>query len=62
MGGGLKLIQTRHLQESPGGTKVFFYLRKPDVPITEEFTSFMTESYNQVAASLRKLLERDVRE
>jgi hypothetical protein len=57
--GAIKLVQTRRLRESSEGTKVKFYLRKPDVPVTEEFTNFIIDSFNQVGASLIKLLEKD---
>jgi len=59
VGGGIKLVQTRRFHESPTGTKIIFHLRKPDIPVTEELTRFVLEAYNQAAAGLIKLLEKD---
>jgi hypothetical protein len=59
IGGGVKLVQTRRLRESPTGTKIIIHVRKPEGLVTEEFTKFVIESYNQVGASLLKLLETD---
>jgi hypothetical protein len=56
---GLKLVQTRWVRESSGGTKLIFHLRKPGVPITEELTKFIVEAYNQAAAGMIKQLEMD---
>lgn len=60
MSGGLKLVQTRRLAETPAGTRIFIHLRKPDIPVNEELTIFVVEAYNQVAAGLIKLLEKDL--
>ena len=60
IGGEIKLVQTRRLHESPTGTKILFHLRKPDMPVTEEFTQSLVEAYNHVAAGLMKQLEKDV--
>ena len=57
--GGIKIVQTRRLRESPTGTIILFYLRKPDVPITVEFTNFVIEAYNQAANGLMKTLKMD---
>jgi hypothetical protein len=56
---GIKLVQTRWLRESPGGTKIIFHVRKPDIPVTEELTKAVIAAYNQAAAGLVKQLEND---
>jgi len=50
--GGLILVQTRRLVETPAGTRIEFYLRKPDIPVTEEITKLVVDAYNQAAAGL----------
>jgi hypothetical protein len=57
---GIKLVQTRRVHESPTGTKILFYLRKPDTPVSEELTKVVVEAYNQAAAGLIKQLEMDL--
>jgi hypothetical protein len=56
---GIKLVQTRWVRESNGGTKIIFHVRKPDIPITEELTQFVVSAYNQAASGLVKQLELD---
>ena len=60
MDAGIKLVQTRRLRETPAGTKIIIHLRKPDIPITDEFTKFIAGVYNQVAAGMIQLLESDM--
>lgn len=57
---GIKLVQTRWVLESPTGTKLIFYVRKPDHPVTEELRNLVVEAYNQAAAGLVKQLETDI--
>jgi len=57
---GIKLVQTRRLYESPGGTKLIFHVRKPDLPVTEELRNIVVGAYNQAAAGLAKQLEMDL--
>ena len=59
IGGQVKFVQTRRLRETPAGTKMIIHLRKPEIPVTEEFTKSVIEAYNQVAAGLLKQLEMD---
>jgi hypothetical protein len=59
VGEEIKLVQTRWVLESPSGSKLIFYLRKPLAPITEEFTKLIIEAYNQAAAGLVKQLDKD---
>ena len=54
---GVKLVQTRRLYESPTGTKLIFYVQKPDDPVTEEIKNIVLGAYNQAAAGLKKQLE-----
>jgi hypothetical protein len=56
---GIKLVQTRWLRESPNGTKIIFYVRKPDDPVTEELKNIVVGAYNQAAAGLVKQLKMD---
>jgi hypothetical protein len=56
---GIKLVQTRRLLESPGGTKIIFHVRKPEAPVSEELTKVVVDAYNQAAAGLVKQLEND---
>jgi len=57
---GIKLVQTRWLHETPTGTKLIFYVRKPDHPVTEELKKLVIEAYGQAAAGLLKKLEMDL--
>jgi hypothetical protein len=56
---GIKLVQTRWVLESPTGTKIIFYIRKPDHPVTEELKNLVVGAYNQAAAGLVKQLENE---
>ena len=56
---GIKLVQTRHLRESPTGTKLVFHVRKPDDPVPEELKNIVVGAYNQAAAGMVKQLELD---
>jgi hypothetical protein len=56
---GIKLVQTRWVLEAPTGTKILFYLRKPDTPVSEELTKLVLGAYNQAATGLVKMLEKD---
>ena len=53
------LVQTRRLVETPAGTRIVFYLRKADIPITEELTKLVVDAYNQAAAGLINKLALD---
>jgi uncharacterized protein YndB with AHSA1/START domain len=58
---GLKLVQTRRVRETLGGTKLIFHLRQPpDVPITDQLTKFVTEAYNQAVTGLITQLDLDL--
>jgi hypothetical protein len=59
---GIKLVQTRRILESSTGTKLIFYVRKPDHPVTEELKKAVIEAYNQAAAGLVKQLDMDIRQ
>jgi hypothetical protein len=54
---GIKLVQTRRVHESVGGTKLTFYVRKPDGPVSEELRQVVIGAYNQAAAGFIKHLE-----
>ena len=54
---GIKLVQTRWLHESPAGTKIIFYVRKPEQPVSEELRQAVIGAYNQAAAGLIKHIE-----
>jgi hypothetical protein len=58
---GIKLVQTRRLQESPDGTKIIFTIRKPDDPVTDELKHIVIGAYNQAAAGLVKMLGSEPR-
>ena len=59
---GIKLIQTRRLLESLTGTKIVFYVRKPDDPVTDELKQIVVNAYNQAAAGLIRQLENDFKQ
>jgi len=40
--------------ESPTVTKILFYLRKPEAPVTEELTKVVIEAYNQGCGGIGK--------
>lgn len=42
------------------GTKLIFYLRKPNIPVTEELTKFVVEAYNQAVTGLVRQLDIDL--
>lgn len=56
---GIKLVQTRRVVGTPAGTKIIFYIRKPDHPVSEELKQIVIGAYNQAAAGLLKQLETD---
>jgi hypothetical protein len=60
---GIKLVQTRRVQESPTGTKMIFHLRKPpDIPVTDELANFVVGAYNQAVGGLIHQLDLDFSE
>jgi hypothetical protein len=59
IGGEIKLVQTRWVLEIPAGTKLVIYVRRPDIPVTEEFTKTVVGAYNHAAAGLTKQLDMD---
>ena len=56
---GIKLIETRRVQESTTGTKIVFHIRKPDIPVTEEMKQFLLEGFNQYVGGMLHQLEMD---
>jgi hypothetical protein len=54
---GIMLVQTRRLDESPAGTKILIYIRRPDDPVTEEMKNIVIGAYQQAGAGLLKFLE-----
>jgi hypothetical protein len=56
---GIKLVQTRRVRRTEGGTKLIFHLRKPEGPVSEELKQAVIGAYNQAAAGLLKHLEID---
>ena len=56
---GVKLIETRRVQETATGTKISFVVSKPDVPATEELKQFLSEGLNQYVAGMLKQLDVD---
>ena len=59
IGQGIKLVQTRRLEESAAGTRILFYVRKPEQPVTDELKNMVIGAYNQAAAGLVKWLEKE---
>ena len=59
---GIKLVQTRRVHASAAGTKIIFFLRKPEVPVPEELKAIVVQAYNQAAAGLIGMLETDFRQ
>jgi hypothetical protein len=58
---GIKLVQTRRLHESPDGTRIVFYIRKPEAPVTDELKHIVMGAYNQAATGLVKMLGSEPR-
>jgi hypothetical protein len=54
---GIMLVQTRRLEESPAGTKILIYIRRPEDPVTEEMKNIVIGAYQQAGAGLLKFLE-----
>jgi len=59
---GIKLVQTRWFRPTAGGTKLIFYVRKPDGPVSDDLRQAVIEAYNQAAAGLIKHLENNPRQ
>jgi hypothetical protein len=59
---GIKLVQTRWVRGSPEGTKIVFYVRKPEDPVADELKDIVVQAYNQAAAGLIRMLETDFRQ
>jgi len=53
---GIKLVQTRRVRESADGTKLLFYVRKPDHPVSDELLQGVIGAYNQAAAGFIQYL------
>jgi len=56
---GVKLLETRRVQETATGTKIIFHVRKPDSSVTEEQKQFLLEGFNQYAGGMLKQLDMD---
>lgn len=56
---GIKLVQTRRVLESTTGTRIIFYVREPDAPVTEELKQVVIQAYNQAAAGLVNHFENE---
>jgi hypothetical protein len=57
---GIKLVQTRRVEELPDGTRMIFHLRKPpDIPVTDELAKFVVAAYNQAVGGLIRQLDMD---
>jgi hypothetical protein len=54
---GIKLVQTRWVRDTATGSKLFFYIRKPDSLNAEELKPIVIGAYNEAAAGLVKQLE-----
>ncbi|HET9906329.1 MAG TPA: DUF2652 domain-containing protein [Anaerolineales bacterium] len=54
---GIQLVQTRRVQETANGTKIIFYVRQPEAPVSDELRQVVIDAYNQAAARLIKHLE-----
>jgi hypothetical protein len=54
---GIKLVQTRRVHPTADGTKLIFYVRKPEDPVSEQLRQVVIEAYNQAAAGFIKHLE-----
>jgi hypothetical protein len=53
---GIQLVQTRYVRQTPDGTRMIFYLRKPDEAVSEELRQIVIGAYNQAAAGLVRQL------
>jgi len=56
---GIKLVQTRWVHATVSGTKLIFYVRKPEGPVSEELRQVVVGGYNEAAAGLIKYLENN---
>jgi hypothetical protein len=58
----IKLVQTCWVHASAAGTKIVFYVRKPEDPAAEELKDIVVQAYNQAAVGLIRMLETDFRQ
>ena len=56
---GVKLVQTRRVQETATGTKIIFHVGQPDIPATEELKQFLLEGFNQYVGGMLNQLDLD---
>jgi uncharacterized protein YndB with AHSA1/START domain len=56
---GIKLVETRRVQESGTGTKIIFVVRPPDIPVTEETKQFLVRGFNEYVGGMLKQLDMD---
>lgn len=56
---GIKLVQTRRVHATAGGSKLIIHVRKPDDPVPEELRQAVIAAYNQAGEGLARHLESD---
>ena len=56
---GIKLVQTRWVRETPSGSKIVFHILEPQEPVSDELKNIVIGAYNQAAAGLLAMLEKD---
>jgi len=59
---GARMIETRRVQESGSGTKVFFYLREPFEPVPMEIKQALIEGVNDFVGKMLGKLDKDKQE
>jgi hypothetical protein len=52
-------VQTRWVRETPGGSKIVFHILAPQEPVSDELKNIVIGAYNQAAAGLLAMLEKD---
>ncbi|MFN8412647.1 MAG: hypothetical protein U0Z26_09690 [Anaerolineales bacterium] len=56
---GIRLIETRRVQESGSGTKIIFLVRAPENPVPEETKQFLIGGFNDYVGGMLKQLDLD---
>ena len=59
---GVKLLETRQIRESATGTKINFYIRKPDAPVTDEIEQTLLEGVNDFVGRMLNQIDLDFKQ
>jgi uncharacterized protein YndB with AHSA1/START domain len=56
---GVTLVETRQVHETANGTKIGFYVRKPEGEVPEDLKQFLNRGFNEYVEGLMKQLDMD---